>query len=72
MERQFFTKLDRYGRITIPAELRRALRMRPGTRLVLTAMKGYILVETRAAWARRTGQTRPPTTRPKGSAQSPR
>jgi AbrB family looped-hinge helix DNA binding protein len=68
MERQFFSKVDSHGRITIPAVLRRALRLRPGTRVVFTPMPGYILVETRVAWLRRLRLHLPPP-RPKGLAQ---
>ena len=46
-------RIDRQGRIAIPAELRRSLDLRPGEELVARARDGQLVLEKREAIERR-------------------
>jgi AbrB family looped-hinge helix DNA binding protein len=41
---QWIRTMDRYGRVTIPAELRRQLKLTPGTRIAIEVKDGVILI----------------------------
>mgnify|MGYP005814771205 CR=1 FL=1 len=45
-------KIDSHGRVTIPAELRRALRLKQGSRLVLVAEVDRIIIYPLSVWKR--------------------
>lgn len=49
---RWITKIDRYGRVTIPAELRKDLRLAPGTRLKLELRNGVIYLTPLRHWMR--------------------
>jgi AbrB family looped-hinge helix DNA binding protein len=42
--KRWIQNVDRYGRVTIPAELRRLLKLTPGTRLTIEVKDGAILI----------------------------
>ncbi len=52
MPTQWLRKIDRYGRVTIPAELRRQLGLKPGSRVVLVPREDHILIYPLRVWKR--------------------
>jgi AbrB family looped-hinge helix DNA binding protein len=52
MPKQWVRKIDRYGRVTIPAELRRALGLKPGSRFVLVPAEDHIILYPLRIWKR--------------------
>ncbi len=50
--RVWLRSIDAHGRITIPAELRRQLGLRPGSRVVLVAEKDHIRLYPLREWRR--------------------
>jgi AbrB family looped-hinge helix DNA binding protein len=50
MEKIWWGKVDAKGRVTIPAELRRQLGLRPGTVVVFWEEAGGIMVQSLKSW----------------------
>lgn len=50
MPENWICSIDRFGRVTIPAELRKQLGLHPGTVVVFTPIRNGLLLQTRREW----------------------
>ena len=58
MNKIWIRKINAKGQVTIPAELRRNLGLRPGTRVVMWQQDGCIRLQSLTSWKRQQRATK--------------